>query len=550
MTLKITCIVLAALASVTLARRRSAAWRHYVLTAALAAAASLPLLSPLAPSWQIESAWLAGRLRQSPTPSAASPQEPSATSAVMVASEAAESGAATWPTDLGAALRGAWLIGAVAGLLVLVVGLVRLAWLAAGAEPVLSGPWLELAAKLGPECRVHRKVRILLSTHPTLLVTWGIWSPTILLPSGADTWKEDLIHVVLCHELAHIRRRDWPAQLLAETLRAVYWFNPVLWMASRRLRLESERACDDEVLSHGVDGPRYAAHLVDLVRTAGARRRAFASGYPAPAMARRSSLERRVTAMLTHDVDRSRPGRLARTMTITGVAAAAVFAAGLGLGGQTFATFSGSVADPMNNAIPQVTLVLTNEQTQAKHEVQSDTSGRFQFVGLPPGDYQLVAKYPGFRAFSGRLTVAAQHVERDLVLRVGTVQETITVSGDRTSPDEPPRLVTAPPRRESPGKPCTPSSAGGHIRPPMKVRDVRPVYSYSLRAAGVSGVVHLVARIAADGSVADLREAAPTNPGLRDAAMDAVRQWVFTPTLLNCVPVDVEMNVNVTFTLQ
>jgi beta-lactamase regulating signal transducer with metallopeptidase domain len=91
---------------------------------------------------------------------------------------------------------------------------------------------------------------------------------------------------VLGHELAHIRRSDWLVQLLAEVLRSVYWFNPVVWIACRRLRLESEQACDDAVLEMGVEGGAYATELIDLAR-------AFKSQQmflPAAAIARSSSL--------------------------------------------------------------------------------------------------------------------------------------------------------------------------------------------------------------------------------------------------------------------
>ncbi len=100
---------------------------------------------------------------------------------------------------------------------------------------------------------------------------------------------------MLRHELAHIRRGDWIVQIAGELLRTAYWFNPLLWIACARLRQESEQACDDEVLTSGVAGPDYATHLVELARLLKAE---AAPRLPAPAIARSSSLERRVRAML------------------------------------------------------------------------------------------------------------------------------------------------------------------------------------------------------------------------------------------------------------
>src|SRR5213075_116744 len=88
--------------------------------------------------------------------------------------------------------------------------------------------------------------------------------------------------------------------MLAEVMRAGYWFNPVMWMACRRLRLESEQATDDVVLSAGIEGSDYAAHLLDLARTFTPHR----PWVPAPEIARPSSLERRVSAMLNTRTNR------------------------------------------------------------------------------------------------------------------------------------------------------------------------------------------------------------------------------------------------------
>jgi protein TonB len=89
-------------------------------------------------------------------------------------------------------------------------------------------------------------------------------------------------------------------------------------------------------------------------------------------------------------------------------------------------------------------------------------------------------------------------------------------------------------------------AVGGSVRPPRKVRDVKPVYPAAAIAGATSGIVILEARIATDGSVRDAR-VLRGGPVLAPAALGAVRQWRFTPTLLNGVPVDVMMTVTVNF---
>jgi protein TonB len=107
-------------------------------------------------------------------------------------------------------------------------------------------------------------------------------------------------------------------------------------------------------------------------------------------------------------------------------------------------------------------------------------------------------------------------------------------------------LPSAPP---PPPPPAAPVRVGGNIKAPTKTKDVRPIYPQIAQSARVQGVVIIEATIGADGRVKDAR-VLRSIPLLDQAALDAVKQWVFTPTLLNGVPVPVIMTVTVNFTLQ
>ena len=137
--------------------------------------------------------------------------------------------------------------------------------------------------------------------------------PIVVLPRDAGEWSLERARIVLCHELAHVRRADWLVLLAAELLRAAYWFNPLTWMIGKRLRDESERACDDEVMNQGVEGTTYATELLALARILNAERPGWVA---APAMARPSSLERRVTAMVNHQINRQPVGRAPRVLIL------------------------------------------------------------------------------------------------------------------------------------------------------------------------------------------------------------------------------------------
>ena len=107
-------------------------------------------------------------------------------------------------------------------------------------------------------------------------------------------------------------------------------------------------------------------------------------------------------------------------------------------------------------------------------------------------------------------------------------------------------LPEAPP---PPPPPQAPVRVGGNIKPPTKTRDVKPVYPAIAQSARVQGVVIIEATIGPDGRVKDAK-VLRSIPLLDQAALDAVKQWEFTPTLLNGVPVPVIMTVTVNFTLQ
>lgn len=118
----------------------------------------------------------------------------------------------------------------------------------------------------------------------------------------------------------------------------------------------------------------------------------------------------------------------------------------------------------------------------------------------------------------------------------GFVPNGVVSGGDPLPP--PP----APQRKE-------PVPVGGNIRAPQKILDVAPRYPALALASHSEGVVILQAVIGEDGSVEHVR-VLRSKPLLDEAAMEAVRQWRFTPTLLNGQPVPVVMTVTVSFNLK
>ena len=542
--IKISLVVALGLLAAALLRRGSAAQRHWMLAASMAAALATPIMMGLAPSWSLPVAAVDAR-RQLPEPQARPrgdarigitttiPTDPTATASPQSISNPAPF------------LLSIWVAGVALNLAGLVFGFWRLHRTASRATVIHQGPWVDAARSLSEYFGLRTPPRLLQSDQQALLVTWGLFTPKVMLPADAASWDPDRIYVVLAHELAHVNRSDWIIQIGSELLRIAYWFNPLVWFASSRLRLESERACDDAVVTLGVSGRDYALHLLALARQFGRARH-----IPFPAVAivpRPSSLERRVTAMLNPSLSR-RP--LSVTSRFGTIAALLAIALPIALFAQNrFATLSGSVMDPSGGLLPGVTVAAIDMTRGARHEVKTNRTGQFEIIGLAEGPHVLEVTLPGFQKFEQKLTLDGQDVNRNITMRVGTLQETISVTrggtplsyeGQRFSPK--PAECGASAGGQG-GAATAPLRIGGQIRQPAKIRHVSPVYP----DGSSPGVVTMEAVIGPEGLVTDVKVLRSPAPALAQSAETAVRQWEFTPTLLNCVPVPVIMMVTVDY---
>jgi beta-lactamase regulating signal transducer with metallopeptidase domain len=534
-TVKVSVVLGIGLLTAAALRRRSAALRHAVLAASMIGAATLPALERLVPAWPLPVPSTMVREDRGHAPGMnAGRGGASATTPALAPVPAPPATRA-----LSDVLIAVWLTGALVGLAVLTTGIARLAWLTARATPVTRGPWPAALNALAMAAGVTRRVRLLQTSHPGLLVTWGLRTPSVLLPASAEHWPDERIQLVLRHELAHIARRDWAVQMLALALRTVYWFNPLVWTACTSLRQESERACDDAVLRAGVGASVYASQLVEVARAFRARRQPW---LPAPAIVRSSSLERRIRAMLNERLTRHPLTRAARLAV--GIGAVSVTLPIAALAQTAFASFSGSVVDPMRAVLPAATLVLTHDENQAKYGVRTDRNGRFEFVGLPPARYRLQVQLPGFSVLQGTVTLAGQDVQQDLTLQLGSLVETVIVgraAGERP-PARPHDATVAAIECRSPAV-GSERGVGGNIKPPRPLRRVNPVYP----AVDVAGSVVLDGCIGLDGYLRDIRVVSAPHLDLANAAVTAVNQWQFSETLLNGLPVEVAIRVFVDF---
>jgi beta-lactamase regulating signal transducer with metallopeptidase domain len=326
-------IVLAAAAAVARALvSRSAAVRHHVWALALAASLALPLLTSVAPRWTI--AMLpapSSTQRQDNVTHVSAPivMEPTPRQTINTVDDAAPiapapglmppSTASVEPMTASAIAFSIWLAGAFLVLAHVVFGAARVWWIARRAQP--AGNWAPLAQDLARSLALDTRVTFVSGHDDAMPMAWGLVRAHVLLPSEADDWPLARQRVVLLHELAHVKRRDCLTQAMAHLACAAYWFNPLVWVAARRLRAERERACDDLVLAAGTRGSDYADHLLDIARSL--RSGAWPT-WSAVTMAHRSQLEGRLMAILNPALPRRSPTRAAAAvvaaMAFVGVA--------------------------------------------------------------------------------------------------------------------------------------------------------------------------------------------------------------------------------------
>ena len=356
--IKATAILTIAWAASTAMRRTSAAARHLVWLMAVAGVLILPALSVILPSWQVlprnvpmettapPSDAPSTALRQPigadhmatplpppvdaerariPAPELAAPVAPFP-EPINIARQATGAGGSGWTWILIV-----WAAGAVISILPLILGMLSLRLLRRKARPIVAGSWPMLLDRLAADLGVTRLPILLQGPRHTIPMTFGalagiapaslaIGRAKVLIPEDAADWSVQRRRAVLLHELAHIKRCDCLTQLVTHFACAVYWFNPLIWLAARRMLTERERACDDMVLAAGVKSSDYAEHILEIAAATPARRVAAFAGIR---FARRSKLEDRLSAILDKTHNRRAMTRLTIAASIVLLAIAA-----------------------------------------------------------------------------------------------------------------------------------------------------------------------------------------------------------------------------------
>src|SRR5262245_20606395 len=335
--------------ALTLMHRATAATRHVVALAALAATIVIPFGTGLLPAWKLpilpakylpaaheslvihpdaplastatnpavpEPAWTPEPSEPAPT---ATPQSDAAlqsnSSAPLSGFTAQPEQAPATPLDLPAILVAVLLIVTVGMLARVELGLCA-AWVTSWcARDVEDEGMLKELARARDRLGIGPMVRLKCSPWIDVPVVFGLGRPVLIVPEAASDWSIDRLRSVFLHELAHVARRDVLGQLLANLVTSIYWFHPLVWMLARDARRECERACDDVVLGNGVRATDYANDLLAIARAAHRDRLATTT----LAFSRQSSLEERLVSILKPDAARGPASRMAVVATFLAV---------------------------------------------------------------------------------------------------------------------------------------------------------------------------------------------------------------------------------------
>jgi protein TonB len=430
----------------------------------------------------------------------------------------------------------------------------RLVWLAAGVsrlrrlrrraqEDVYGLDDLKSLIGTFPAVRWSEDVR-----HP---VTFGLIRPLVLLPVALKSVERDARIAVIAHELHHVRRRDWAWVVVEELVRSAFWFHPPMWWLISRVQLARETVVDE--LSILVTNARraYLDALLTFADDTG-----FASS---PAFSARRHLFHRVM-LLSKERDMS-------SIRVAVGSSVLVIALGAGTWGAAQAFPLQSCASVQERTPPR------DPRTPAEYHRQAQQYWEKANKELSLSQEEkldVIAK--GLAAEDRALAINPDYLPaltyKDIFLRM---QANLTNDPAQTAPllrqaDElrdKVRALQALNPRETGATPATsvperfagrlaelrPIRIGGGIKPPTKIKDVKPFYPPVALAARVQGVVIVEAIIDATGDVVEAR-VLRSIPLLDEAALEAVQQWRFMPTVVDGVPQAVVMTVTVNFTLQ
>lgn len=430
----------------------------------------------------------------------------------------------------------AWFFGMLACAIRFGIGLLSLRRILRTADESLIPTWLRdeldiLRSSFG----IHRRVRLAVSTmiDSPLVVGWII--PTILLPVSASTGLgADQLRMALMHELAHVRRHDYLVNVIQVVLETVLFYHPAVHHVSRSLRREREQCCDDVVAAHCENRIAYARLLAEL--------ESLRQQQPALAMGSHGSeLAMRVNRIVGMPV--AAPHRKFNWPFLLPLALAITLLA-INPGNRDRA----SGIQPVRLSLPPAAAQALPEPIKAvETEIVPATNNR-QAAGsespatTPVRSNEIPTGRNTAASTGSGTTRTTQDTQADPVNNQPVLA---TPPANKSASDTPvaaePGAMTSTAQEDSaeiPIEPIEAAEASPVITGGKLLQMAEPDYPQYARRVGMEGQVTLRFMVTEDGRVRDI-EVVSAEPErvFNSAAIEAVRQWRFSPYLENGSPV-------------
>ncbi|PYM10348.1 MAG: hypothetical protein DME18_16460, partial [Verrucomicrobia bacterium] len=154
-------------------------------------------------------------------------------------------------TDWLKSVRVLWLLGLTASLMTVLRQHRKFACRIAAELPVSDERILSLLESCKSAMGVRRQIRVVIAPQLGTPALFGFFKPRLLLPENAVRKLDDReLRMIFLHELMHVKRGDILLNWVIIAVRSLHWFNPLVWLALRRLRADRELVCDAMVMSH------------------------------------------------------------------------------------------------------------------------------------------------------------------------------------------------------------------------------------------------------------------------------------------------------------
>jgi TonB family protein len=438
-------------------------------------------------------------------------------------------------------------------------------------------------------------------------VTFGFWRPVIVLPARFAELPSEIQQAIACHELLHVRRHDWIVTLAEESIRAALWFHPAVWWLMGQIQLAREQTVDGAVVEFTRDRAQYLNALLAIAGDQPAPDLA-----PATLFLRKRHLKKRV-ALLLKEITMSKrriisfcaasgglllaagwlalhtfplqaapvpqeqvesnllhsvPPRYPREAIEKHIEGSVVLELQIDSNGHVSDAHVLSGPQELRSAALQAVLqwhyspkaMTLPATTQVTLEFKLPTEGQSQDlkIALPPGA-RLTVKSIDVR---GLAAPARDELLQRLSLHAGdsidaagwqSLVESVHAYDDDLQVSVTPDLQISIAPAGALGQHAQAAEpkkirVGGNVQQNKLLVQTHPVYPPEAKAARIQGTVTLEATIGKDGKIENL-QVLSGEPVLATAALDAVRSWQYSTTLLNGDPVEVVTNIDVNFTL-